>query len=164
MLVRDVMTHDPVCCTPETSLDKVGRLMVEYDCGSIPVIKDEDDYRPIGVITDRDIVVRSIAEGRNPLNLVANDCMSNSCVTVSPEASIDDCCKVMEAYQVRRVMVVDAQGELVGLVAQADIAGAVTEEEVAEVVKEISQPSYALEEFSDFSTNERSGDASDRDR
>ncbi len=162
MLVRDVMTHDPVCCTPETALDKVARLMVEYDCGSIPVIKNEDDYRPTGVITDRDIVVRCVAEGKNPLNLVANDCMSNSCVTVSPEATIDDCCKVMEAYQVRRVMVVDAQGELVGLVAQADIAGAVPDEEIAEVVKEISQPSYALEELRDYTANDATFEAPNR--
>jgi len=152
MLVRDVMTHDPVCCTPETPLERVARLMIEYDCGAIPVIRDEDDYRPIGVITDRDIVVRALAEGRNPLNLVANDCMSNSCVTVGPEAALDECCRVMEAYQVRRVMVVDARGEVVGLVAQADLAGAGSEDEIAQVVKGISQPSYAIDEFAEFPT------------
>lgn len=150
MLVRDVMTHDPICCTPETSVERVARMMVEYDCGSVPVIRDEDDYRPIGIVTDRDVVVRAIAEGRNPLNLVANDCMSNSCVTIAPDAGVDECCRVMEAYQVRRVLVVDEHGEVVGLVAQADLAGAAAEEDVAQVVKAISQPSYALDEFAEF--------------
>jgi CBS domain-containing protein len=150
MLVRDVMTQDPICCTPETPLERVAKLMVEYDCGAVPVIRDEDDYRPIGMITDRDIVVRALAEGRNPLNLVANDCMSNSCVTVEPDAGLAECGRIMEAYQVRRVLVVDAHGEVVGLVAQADLAGAGSEEEVAQVLKGISQPSYALDEFAEF--------------
>lgn len=153
MVVRDVMTHDPACCTGETPLQRAAHLMVEYDCGAIPVIRDEDDYRPVGVITDRDIVVRAVAEGRNPLNLTVGDCMSPSCVTIAADAPLSECCRLMESYQVRRVLVVDDHGELIGLVAQADIAGA-DETEAAHVVRGVSQPSYAIDEFAEYPRGE----------
>jgi CBS domain-containing protein len=149
MLVKDIMTVDPVCCTPDTKLEKAAQLMLEYDCGAIPVVKDFNDHQPVGIVTDRDIVCRIIATGRNPADATVRDCMSLSCVTIAPEASIDDCCKVMEAYQVRRVLVVDEHGQCCGLVAQADIAAAAPQEEVAEVVREISQPAFTSTETSE---------------
>jgi CBS domain-containing protein len=147
MLVKEIMSADPVCCTPETPLREVAALMSDYDCGAIPIVKDEESRQPIGVITDRDIVCRAIAEGKDASALTATDVMSNSCVTVSPDADLQECCKVMEAYQVRRVLVVDENRGCCGIVSQADIAAAAPEEDVAEVVKEISQPNSGGEVF-----------------
>ena len=124
-------------CGPDTPLPEVARLMVEHDCGEIPVV--DADKRPIGVVTDRDITCRTVAEGKNPLELTARDCMSSPVVTVTPETSVDDCCKAMEENQVRRVPVVDESGACCGMVSQADVAQRGSKEETAEVVKEVSR-------------------------
>src|SRR6266568_4202653 len=76
MKVRDMMTGDPACCTAETSLPEVARMMVDRDCGEIPVVDNTSSKVPIGVVTDRDIVCRTVANGLNPLDLTAADCMS----------------------------------------------------------------------------------------
>jgi len=139
MQVQEIMTKKPFCCTPETSLPQVARMMLEHDCGAIPVIETEQSARPIGIITDRDITCRSVAEEANPLDLTAADCMSSPAITVTPDTSVEDCCKAMEQNHVRRVPVVDSGGGCCGIVAQADIARHAPTKETAEVVKEISQ-------------------------
>ena len=78
------MTANPACCEPDTSLVDVGRLLIENDCGAIPVVDDLNRRRPIGMITDRDIACRAVAEGRDALNLTAGGCMSSPCVTAGP--------------------------------------------------------------------------------
>ena len=87
MQVKDMMTADPACCTAETSLPEVARMMVSQDCGEIPVVDNTSSKAPIGVVTDRDIVCRTVANGLNPLDLTAADCMSKPAVTVTPEPS-----------------------------------------------------------------------------
>jgi CBS domain-containing protein len=142
MLVREIMTADPTCCTPETSLQTAARMMVDADCGAIPVIVDEDSQIPRGIITDRDIVCRAVAEGSNPFELKVSDCMSEGVATVPDDMSIEECCGMMERAQVRRVPVVDARGRLCGIVAQADIARRVPQETLAaELVEHVSAPS-----------------------
>ena len=140
MQVNDIMTENPACCTADTNLQEVARLMVENDCGCIPVVEDEETMRPVGVVTDRDITCRCVAEGRNPLEITAGDIMSSPVVTTTPETSVEDCCGVMEENQVRRVPVVDARGGCCGIVAQADLALKTEEQKTAEVVREVSQP------------------------
>jgi CBS domain-containing protein len=140
MRVEEVMTKAPACCGPDTSLQEVARLMVECDCGEIPVVDDPQSRRPIGVITDRDIVCRTIAEGRNPLELTALDCMTAEVVTVATGKSVDECCDLMEQHQIRRIPVVDAQGGCCGIVSQADIARRVSEQAAGEVVRDVSKP------------------------
>jgi CBS domain-containing protein len=122
--VKEVMTKNPACCEPETSLVDVGRLLIENDCGGIPVVDDLDRRRPIGVITDRDIACRAVAEGRDALNLTAGGCMSSPCVTANLEASLEECCRLMERKRVGRIVVVDGTGACCGIVAQADVARA----------------------------------------
>jgi CBS domain-containing protein len=139
MKVNDLMTKDPACCTPETGLQEVARLMVDNDCGEIPVVDSKRTMRPVGVVTDRDIVVRSVAEGSNPLEMEAGDVMSSPVVTVSPDTSVEDVADRMEEHQLRRVPVVDDAGTICGIVAQADIARHANPREVAEVVKEVSR-------------------------
>lgn len=141
MQVKNIMTPNPACCTSDTNLQEVARLMVEHDCGESPVVESKQSMKLVGVITDRDITCRAVAEGKNPLELTAGDCMSSPCVTVTPEMSVEDCCKVMEENQVRRVPVVDENGDCCGIVAQADIAQHASTQETAKVVKRVSQSS-----------------------
>ena len=139
MNVSEIMTKDPACCGPDTSLQEVAQLMVEHDCGCIPVVDGEDSKIPVGMITDRDICCRVVAEGKNPLDLTAQDAMTSTVVSVTPETSLDECCKIMEDAQIRRIAVVDANGSCCGIVAQADIAANATSKETAEVVQEVSK-------------------------
>jgi len=140
MRVREIMSSSPVCCDPQSSLEDVAKLMVEHDCGDIPVVESGNSGRPIGMITDRDITCRTVAQGRNPLELHAADCMSSPVITVTPDTVIEDCCRTMEAHQIRRVAVVDEAGSCCGVVSQADIARAARPKLAAEVVKEVSRP------------------------
>jgi len=117
MQVKDVMTADPACCISETTLQEVAQMMVENDCGEIPVVESSETQLPIGVITDRDIVCRAVARGLNPLDLTVGDCMSKPCVTVMPDMSVEECSRIMEENKIRRVPVVDADGSCCGIVA-----------------------------------------------
>lgn len=143
MNVKDVMTTDPACCIPEAGLQEVAQLMIDHDCGEIPVVENKETKRPIGVITDRDIVCRAVAKGLSPLDLTAADCMTRPCVTVTPEMSVGACAWLMEDKKIRRVPVVDADGCCCGIVALADIALRGKTGVTAEVVKEVSEPTSA---------------------
>ncbi len=140
MEVKDIMTKNPACCTTDSNLQEVAQLMVEHDCGETPVVENKQNMKLVGVITDRDITCRSVAVGKNPLKMTAGDCMSSPCITVTLDMSLEDCCKVMEDNQVRRVPVVDKHGACCGIVAQADIAQHASKQETARVVKKVSQP------------------------
>lgn len=143
MQVKEVMTADPACCISETALREVAQMMVDNDCGEIPVVENMKTNLPIGVITDRDIVCRSVARGVNPLDLIVADCMSRPCVTVTPDMSVEECTRIMEENKIRRVPVVDAAGSCCGIVALADIALYARRSVTAEVVKEVSEPTSA---------------------
>jgi CBS domain-containing protein len=143
MQVKDIMTTDPACCTPDTALQRVAEMMVENDCGEIPVVDNIASMRPVGVITDRDITCRTVAKGLNPLVMTAGDCMTTPCVTVTPDMSLDECCRRMEENQIRRVPVVDAGGACCGIVALADVARHAGKRDTAEVVKGVSESSGA---------------------
>jgi CBS domain-containing protein len=140
MDVRSVMTPDPACCTPQSSLQSVACMMVDNDCGEIPVVDDHESRQPLGVITDRDITIRTVARGINPLETTAGEHMSSPCITVRPEDSLNQCCDVMERHQLRRVLVVDEGGKLCGIVSLADVAKNANQTDTAEVVKEVSLP------------------------
>lgn len=141
--VREVMTRDPACCTPDAKLTQVARMMVDQDCGAIPVVENKNSKKLVGVVTDRDIVCRTVAEAKNPLEMTAESCMSTQVVTTTPDASIEECCQQMEEHQLRRIPVVDQSGACCGLVAQADVATKTPVREAAEVVKEVSRPQSA---------------------
>ena len=143
MQVKEVMTADPACCTSETALQEVAQMMVDHDCGEIPVVDNKETKLPIGVITDRDIVCRTVARGLNPLDLAVGDCMSKPCVTVTPDMSVEECSRILEENKIRRVPVVDADGSCCGIVALADIALHARRNVAAEVVKEVSEPTAA---------------------
>jgi len=140
MQVKEVMTSDPACCLAETPLPEVARMMIEYDCGEIPVVENQSGKLPIGVVTDRDIVCRTVANGLNPVELTAADCMSKPIVTVTPDMSLEECCRIMEEKLIRRVPVVNERGSCCGIVSLADVALQTRERVAGEVVKEVSEP------------------------
>ena len=140
MQVKEVMTSDPACCLAEMPLPEVARMMIDNDCGEIPVVENQSSKLPIGVVTDRDIVCRIVANGLNPVELTAADCMSKPIVTVTPDMSLEECCRIMEEKLIRRVPVVNERGSCCGIVSLADVALQTRERVAAEVVKEVSEP------------------------
>jgi CBS domain-containing protein len=139
MQVKEIMTENPVCCTPETNLQEVAKLMLEHDCGLIPVVNNQENKKPVGTITDRDIAVRTFAVGQNPLEIKASNIMTMGVTTVTPETSVQECCDVMEDKKIRRVLVVDNSGGVCGIVAQADVAEHGHPELISDMIEEISE-------------------------
>jgi CBS domain-containing protein len=139
MQVRDIMTNRLAYCTPQANLEEVAEMMVQYDCGAIPVI-DPGSNKALGLITDRDIVCRSVAIHQNPAGMTAQQVMSEPVAAVTPQSSLEDCLTKMEAAQVRRMLVVDQAGKLCGMVSQADIVRTLPEHEIAELLRDVSTP------------------------
>jgi len=138
--VKDVMTPNPACCVPGTPLQEVAVMLIENDCGAIPVVESKDTGRPVGIVTDRDIALRAVAAGKNALDLRAVDCMTTPCKTVSRDMSLEECVGIMEGNKLRRMVVVDDSGGVCGIVAQADLALKAEDGRVVEVVRTVSQP------------------------
>lgn len=139
---KEIMTPSPQCCSGETTLNDVANLMVEADCGQIPVT--DGSNRLIGVITDRDIVCRAVAKGKNPASVTAAECMSEPVVVVKEDTKLEDVLAVMEENQIRRVPVVDANGGCCGIVSQADVALSASESKAGELVREVSKGGSAV--------------------
>jgi CBS domain-containing protein len=140
MKVKDIMTKDPAVCTPDTMLPEVARMMADRDCGQIPVIESGASPRPVGVVTDRDIIIRAVARGINPLDMTARDVMTSPAVTVTPDDKVEDLADTLSNKRVRRVPVVDDDGELFGMVSQADIAQHAPDKLTGRVVRTVSEP------------------------
>lgn len=142
MRVKQVMTPNPACCTPQSTAREVATLMRDHDCGSVPVVDDIKTRRLVGIVTDRDLAVRGLARGRGPDTLI-RELMTDDPVACLPEDKVEDLRQVMVEELVRRVPVVDEDGGLVGIVAQADVArveGAASDREVGRIIEAISEP------------------------
>jgi CBS domain-containing protein len=138
--VKEIMTPNPACCTPDTSLQEVAKAMVDNDCGEIPVVRSGKDGTLVGVVTDRDIVCRLVALGKNPLEATAESCMSTPVVAVRESTPLEECARIMEESQIRRVPVVNGGGMCCGIISQADIAQHASRRITADLVKDVSQP------------------------
>ena len=136
--VTSVMTANPASCGKNTSLKDVAQMMIDNDCGMIPVV--DDGGKPIGTVTDRDIATRIVACGKDASSACAADAMTSPIKTVTSSTSLYDATCVMEAEKIRRLVVVDANGKLAGVAALADVALAGKDEATAQVVKEVSIP------------------------
>jgi CBS domain-containing protein len=134
--VRDVMTPNVHAASPTDSLASAAEIMSSQDVGSLPVV---ENGRLIGVLTDRDIVVRAVAERVTPETLNVGDVASRQPVTVQPDEDLDEALRLMAHHRVRRLPVVE-DGRLVGMLSQADVAGEAKEKKVGEMLEEISQP------------------------
>jgi len=139
MKVREIMTSNPACATPDTSLHEIARMMVDNDCGQIPIVDDRKSRRPLGVVTDRDIVCRAVAMGQSSGQIPVRDVMSAPAITVRPDTPVEDCCRLLEEKQVRRAPVTDGDGRCCGIVSLADIAQTAPERLTGEVVRTVSQ-------------------------
>src|SRR5206468_2783200 len=96
MNIKEIMTPEPAFCEPDTGIQDVAKMMCENDCGEIPVVESRDNPKPVGVITDRDIACRAVAQGKDLKRITAKDCMSTPAVTVTQDTSLEDCCKILE--------------------------------------------------------------------
>jgi len=139
MLVKEIMTRDVKIATPEMNLITVATLMRESDCGSIPVTRGDTDQEPVGIITDRDIVIRAVADGVDLDEALVGEYMTASAVTVSPEDSLEECLETMEMEKIKRVVVVDRNRKCIGIVSQAQIARNVPEVLAGELLQEMSR-------------------------
>lgn len=138
-LAKDVMTANPQCCSAETPLNEVAKLMVECDCGEIPVV--DSAKKLVGVVTDRDIACRAVAKDLNTALTTAREIMTEPVISVAEDCSLDDVLATMEEHQIRRVPVLDAGGCVCGIISQADVALVAQESETGELVKELSRDS-----------------------
>jgi CBS domain-containing protein len=133
--VKDLMTSDLTTVAPETSVSEAAERMAREDIGPLPVVEDD---RLVGIVTDRDLVVRVLAEGRDPRSTTVRDVASEDPVTVSADDDLVTTLELLAKHQVRRVPVVDGD-RLVGIVAQADVAREVSSPWVGDVVEDISR-------------------------
>ena len=137
---RDIMTEDVVCCTPKDTVYEAAQLMKTEDIGPVLVVDNQQSRTLVGIVTDRDLVLKGIAEGRDPKTTQVGDVMSKKLVTCYADDNVEVAMKAMAQFQLRRIPVVEENMRLVGIISQADIATRVNEpKETAEVVKEISQ-------------------------
>ena len=140
MKVKDIMTSDPVSVTPETRLHEAARMMKQHNVGIIPVVEREGSKQLVGVITDRDIAVRCVAEGHDSSKCPVREAMSTDVQTARADDDVDSVMRLMGKEQVRRIPIVDERGGLVGIVAQADIVREADDEDLAEeTVEKISR-------------------------
>jgi CBS domain-containing protein len=135
--VRNAMTPGVRAVAPTDSVTEAAQAMKEQDVGSLPVVEGE---RLVGIVTDRDIVVRAVAEGVDPRTATVGEVTSGDLVTVEPDEDLDDALKLMAQHRIRRLPVVE-DGRLVGVVAQADVALEANDKDAGEMLAEISQPS-----------------------
>jgi CBS domain-containing protein len=142
MTARQIMTPDVGCCTQESTLQDVARMMVDCDCGCIPVVENMENRRLVGVITDRDIACRATANGVDPSQPIAQY-MTVDVARCGPDTDVADCERMMQDRQVRRLPIVSENGSVLGLIAQADIALARPDGAVSETVRKVSQPYMA---------------------
>lgn len=142
MKARELMTEDPICCTPDDTMESAAQHMLEGDVGSIPVVDDLQGRHIVGVVTDRDIAVRGVASAHGPDTVVRN-VMSRDPHCCVADSDVEEVEQIMAEYQVRRVPVLDDEGRCIGIVAQADLARAeqaVGDDDVRRVVERISEP------------------------
>ena len=136
----DVMTKDVVTCTPENTIAEVARLMKTEDIGPVLIVDNEQSKTLVGIVTDRDIVVKAIAEGQDVKTTRVGDVMSKKLVTCRADDDVDVAMKAMAQFQLRRIPVVGENMKLLGIISQADVATRVdAPEKTGEIVKEISE-------------------------
>ena len=134
--IRDIMTTNPSTIEPDQSVVEAAKIMKQEDAGVVPVT---ENGRLTGMVTDRDIAIRVVAEGKDPQSTAVREVASKNLVTIDPQQDLDEALRLMAKHQVRRLPVVEEDGRLVGVVAQADVAREGDDTKTGQVVEEISQ-------------------------
>ncbi|HEY5158580.1 MAG TPA: CBS domain-containing protein [Anaerolineales bacterium] len=136
----EVMTKKPVCCLPNDTVAKAAQLMKRENIGSIPVIENDLTKKLVGIVTDRDLTLKIVAEGRDAKSTKVEAVMTRKVVTCHAEDDLQKALDAMSGHQLRRIPVVDNDNKILGIIAQADVATRVNQpEKTAEMVKQISQ-------------------------
>jgi len=135
--VQDVMSDRPRCVSPDTPVSEAAQLMEAEDVGALPVLDGEE---LAGMVTDRDIVIRAVAKGKDPRGMPVREVSTRDVVSVRADEDLSEALKLMASYQVRRLPVVDDANRLIGVLAQADVALEAKEKSVGQMVEEISKP------------------------
>ena len=137
----DVMTREPACCEPADSIPRIAQLMKTEDVGAVPVVESKTSRRLVGIVTDRDIVVKILADGKTVEKSTVRDAMTNNPVTCREDDDVSQAVARMAERKVRRIPIVDGSGTLRGIIAQADIATRVHRgTTTGELVEAISEP------------------------
>lgn len=140
MKCNEVMTKDPVCCLPTDSVAKAAELMKTENIGSIPIIESEHSQKLVGIVTDRDLALKIVAEALDAKSTTVEMVMTHEVVTCHADDELQKALEAMAKHQLRRIPVVDKDNKILGIIAQADVATRVDEpEKTGEMVKEISQ-------------------------
>ena len=134
--IREAMTSNPKTVSSDQSVVDAARIMKEEDAGIVPIV---DGEKLVGVLTDRDIAIKVVAEGKDPQSVKVTELASHDLVTVDPQQDLDEALRLMARHQVRRLPVVEEDGRLVGILAQADVARHGDDAKTGEVVEEISK-------------------------
>lgn len=135
-----VMTKNPVCCLPEDMVAEVARLMKRENIGPIPVIENEESRKLVGIVTDRDLALKIVAEGRDAKSTKVETVMTRKVVTCRADDDLQIALDAMSKHQLRRIPIVDNDYKILGIISQADVATRIDQpEKTAEMVKEISQ-------------------------
>ena len=139
---NEVMTKNPVCCMPTDMVSKVAQLMKSKDIGPVPIIENVQTKKLVGIVTDRDLALKIVAEGRDPKSTKAEEVMTRKVVTCHAEDDLQKALDAMSGHKLRRIAVVDNNNGIVGIIAQADVATRVDQpEKTAAMVRGISQSS-----------------------
>ncbi|MDX6499195.1 MAG: hypothetical protein QOG23_2455 [Blastocatellia bacterium] len=140
MKCSQVMTDNPVCCLPNDLVSQAARVMRREHIGAIPVVSDERTKEIIGIVTDRDLAIKVVAESRDPNRTIVSDVMTHTIVVCREDDELSSAIAAIEEYQIRRVPVIDQGGHLVGIISQADVHTQTHERELTAVrVAEISR-------------------------
>ena len=134
--IRELMTSDPCTIDADKPVAYAAQMMRDENVGLAPIVEGK---KLIGTLTDRDIAIRVVAEGKDPQSTPVRDVATTKLVTVDPDQDLDEALRLMAKNQVRRLAVVEEDGKLVGVVAQADIARHASDQQTGEVVEEISK-------------------------
>ena len=139
MICSEIMTKDPECCVPSDSVMKAAQLMKSEDVGPIPIVEDKEEKKLTGIVTDRDLAIKVVAEARDPKTTQVEEVMPEGLVTCRENDDVQSVLKLMEDNQIRRIPVVDQSDHLLGIIAQADVATRLGSRTTGRVVEQVSQ-------------------------
>lgn len=142
MRIKHVMTKDPSCCVPSDSAQHAASIMRDEHAGIVPIVDDPQSRKIVGVVTDRDLCMNVVAEGRDPHAVTVEQCMTSKVVTCSPNDSVERATELMRENQIRRIPVVNEGRELQGIVALADVVerANLKTTQTHETLKKVSAP------------------------
>jgi CBS domain-containing protein len=145
MQIRDVMTTSPACCIPNDTVIRAARIMKEMDTGIVPVVESDRSRKLVGVVTDRDLCLWVVAEGQDPKTVQVQSCMTTHLVSCEPDEAVEKAMDLMREHLIRRILVVDRQGLIQGVVSIADVVrnSDLSSTTIHETLKQVSEPTTA---------------------